>query len=192
MVVEAMWRNFKRLVLYLYNRPRVDFATYALVTQALPPYRIKLNRILDDPRKGRASFLNGEQGPIKKAWLTLHKREIKGTRISSASTLSKNSLALMPIGGPPSSDATSHPSMTYAHSFHLRIEPGRQNLRYWGTIHGSQGCKVGTMAPILLLSQLPCMLDSVPDCVYSDHLLDSLHPPGHSTLVLMVSFDRAV
>ena len=78
MVVEAMWCNFKRLVLYLYNRPRVDFATYALVTQALPPYRNKLNRILDDPRKGRASFLNGEQVPIKKAWLKLYAREIKG------------------------------------------------------------------------------------------------------------------
>ena len=78
MVVEAMWCNFKRLVLHSYNRPRVDFATYALVTQALPPYRRKLNRILDDPRKGRASFLNGEQVPIKKAWLTLLEREIKG------------------------------------------------------------------------------------------------------------------
>ena len=73
-----MWRNFKRLVLYLYNRPRVDFATYALVTQALPAYRNKLVRILDDPRKGRASTLNGEQIPIKKAWLILYKKEIRG------------------------------------------------------------------------------------------------------------------
>ena len=78
MVVEAMWRNFKRLVLYLYNCPRVDFATYALVTQALPAYRNKLVRILDDPCKGRAATLNGEQIPIKKAWLTLHSRESRG------------------------------------------------------------------------------------------------------------------
>ena len=78
MVVEAMWRNFKRLVLYLYNRPRVDFATYALVTQALLAYRKKLVRILDDPRKGRAASLNGEQIPIKKAWLALHARKIGG------------------------------------------------------------------------------------------------------------------
>ena len=78
MVVEAMWRNFKRLVLHLHNHPRVDFATYALVTQALPSYRNKLVRILDDPRKGRATNLTGEQIPIKKAWLLLLNKEIKG------------------------------------------------------------------------------------------------------------------
>ena len=38
MLVEALWRNFKRLVLYQYNRPCVDFATYALVTQGIAPY----------------------------------------------------------------------------------------------------------------------------------------------------------
>lgn len=78
MVVEAMWRNFKRLVLYLYNRPRVDFATYALVTQALPAYRHKVVRILDDPHKGRAAALHGEQIPIKKAWLLLRDKPING------------------------------------------------------------------------------------------------------------------
>ncbi len=79
MVVEAMWRNFKRLVLYLYNRPRVDFAVYALVTQALPAYRNKVVRILYDPRKGRAATLHGEQIPIKKAWLLLRDKDIRGT-----------------------------------------------------------------------------------------------------------------
>ena len=78
MVVEAMWRNLKRFVLHLHNRPRVDFATFALVTKALPLYRRKLLRILDDPRKGRAGSLNGEQIPIKKAWLALYIREAKG------------------------------------------------------------------------------------------------------------------
>jgi len=78
MVVEAMWRNFKHLVLYHYNRPRVDFATYALVTQALPAYRNKLVRIFDDPRKGRAVALHGEQIPIKKAWLLLRDKKTNG------------------------------------------------------------------------------------------------------------------
>lgn len=78
MVVEAMWRNFKRLVLYLHNRPRVDFATFALVTQALPAYRFKLLKVMDDPRKGRAGSLTGEQIPIKKAWLALYDREANG------------------------------------------------------------------------------------------------------------------
>ena len=79
MVVKAMWWNLKRLVLYLYNRLRVDFATFALVTQALPAYQCKLNKLLDDLRKGQASALRGEQVPIKKAWQALHKQEIVGT-----------------------------------------------------------------------------------------------------------------
>ena len=85
MVVEAMWRNFKRLVLYHYNRPRVDFATYTLVTQALPAYRTKVLRILDDPRKGRAAALHGEQIPIKKAWLLLRDRPTEGKYITKVS-----------------------------------------------------------------------------------------------------------
>ncbi|OSC99965.1 hypothetical protein PYCCODRAFT_1342865, partial [Trametes coccinea BRFM310] len=36
MMVEALWRNLKRLVLHMYNRPPVDLALYALITQALP------------------------------------------------------------------------------------------------------------------------------------------------------------
>ena len=79
MVVEALWRNLKRLVLRHHNRPRVDFATFALVTQALPPYRHKLLKILDDPRKGRAGLLRGEQIPIKQAWLALYEREATGS-----------------------------------------------------------------------------------------------------------------
>ena len=78
MVVKAMWRNLKRLVLHLHNRPRVDFATFALVTKALPLYRRKLLRILDDPRKGWAGSLTGEQILIKKAWLALYNQEAKG------------------------------------------------------------------------------------------------------------------
>ena len=79
MVVEALWRNLKRLVLRHHNRPRVDFATFALVTQALPPYRNKMLKILDNPRKGWADLLRGEQIPIKQAWLALYKREATGS-----------------------------------------------------------------------------------------------------------------
>jgi hypothetical protein len=78
MVVEAMWRNLKRLVLYLHNRPRVDFTTYSLVTQALPSYRYKLIRILYNPREGRALTLNGEQDSIRRSWLVLLRKEVKG------------------------------------------------------------------------------------------------------------------
>ena len=79
MLVEALWRNLKRMVLYQYNRPRVDFATYALVTQSIPPYRVRFNEIVKNPRDGRAKILHGEQIPIKKAWLDLCTRPIKGT-----------------------------------------------------------------------------------------------------------------
>lgn len=79
MVVEAMWRNFKRLVLHLYNRPRVDFAAYALVMQALPLYRYKVTRVFYNPREGRAPALHGEQAPIKKAWLILRQKKLNGS-----------------------------------------------------------------------------------------------------------------
>ncbi|KAH9924390.1 uncharacterized protein B0H18DRAFT_877978, partial [Fomitopsis serialis] len=38
MMVEALWRNLKRLVLHMYNRPPVDLAVHAIITKALPPY----------------------------------------------------------------------------------------------------------------------------------------------------------
>jgi hypothetical protein len=79
MLVEALWRNFKRMVLHHYNHPRVDFATYALVTQGITPYRVCFNKIIRNPRNGRAKLLCGEQIPIKRAWLALRKRPIKGS-----------------------------------------------------------------------------------------------------------------
>jgi len=78
MVVEAMWQNFKHLVLYLYNRLRVDFATFALITQVLPGYRHKLLKIHSNAHKGWAAALHGKQIPIKKAWLVLCDREPQG------------------------------------------------------------------------------------------------------------------
>ena len=57
MVVEAMWRNFKHGVLYNYNCLRVDFATFSLVTQALPAYRHKLLKHINDPCNGQATSM---------------------------------------------------------------------------------------------------------------------------------------
>ena len=78
MLVESLWRNFKHMVLYHFNRPRVDFATYSLVTQGVAPYRVRFNQIVNNPRDGRAKLLHGEQVPIKRAWLALRLRPIKG------------------------------------------------------------------------------------------------------------------
>ena len=79
MVVEALWRNYKRMSLNNHNRPRVNLAVYALVTQAVPPYRVCLNEIVDDPRNGHAKSLRGEQVLIKTVWLALRKRLIGGS-----------------------------------------------------------------------------------------------------------------
>ena len=78
MVVETLWRVFKRTVLYHYNRPRVDLATHALITHGLGPYWAKFNRVVRNPRDGRAQSLRGEQIPIKRAWLALKARPING------------------------------------------------------------------------------------------------------------------
>ena len=79
MVVEAMWRSLKRLVLRNYNRPRVDFATFALVTEVLSLYRHKLLKIFDNPREGQPTSLHGEKIPIRKAWLALYEKEATGS-----------------------------------------------------------------------------------------------------------------
>ena len=82
MLVESLWRNFKRLVLYQYNRPHVDFATYALVTQGIPPYRLRFNQIVNDPRDGRARSLRGEQQALRRLWLILFNRKSEGSYIT--------------------------------------------------------------------------------------------------------------
>jgi len=79
MLMESLWRNFKRMVLYQFNRPRIDFATYALVTHGIAPYRLRFNQIVKNPRDGRSRSLRGEQIPIKRAWLALRKRPINGS-----------------------------------------------------------------------------------------------------------------
>ncbi|KAH9888107.1 hypothetical protein C8Q73DRAFT_767746 [Cubamyces lactineus] len=78
MIVEALWRGIKRLVLYMYNRPPVDLALYTIVTRALPSYRHTLSKILNDPRKGRAKSLSHTQTALKRAWKRLLKSPING------------------------------------------------------------------------------------------------------------------
>ncbi|KAI9057367.1 hypothetical protein FKP32DRAFT_1689206 [Trametes sanguinea] len=79
MMVEALWRNLKRLVLHMYNRPPVDLAVYALVTQALPSYRLKLRGIVANPRPGRPRPLSAAQQAMKRSWTRLRKVPIRGT-----------------------------------------------------------------------------------------------------------------
>ena len=67
------------MVLYHYNRPCVNLATYALATLGIAPYQVCFNQIVKNPWDGCAKSLQGEQLPIKCAWLALHSWPIKGT-----------------------------------------------------------------------------------------------------------------
>ncbi|KAI0348907.1 hypothetical protein OH77DRAFT_1465898, partial [Trametes cingulata] len=79
MIVEALWRGLKRLVLHMYNRPPIDLALYSIVTKTLPRYRLTLTRFLDNPRRGRAAKLSHIQADFKKAWERLRKVRVRGT-----------------------------------------------------------------------------------------------------------------
>ncbi|KAH9848384.1 hypothetical protein C2E23DRAFT_889222 [Lenzites betulinus] len=78
MIVEALWRNLKRLVLHMYNRPPIDLALHAIVTKSLPPYRQTLKRAIKNPRLGRAAKLTHLQKDLKRSWERLEKVPIKG------------------------------------------------------------------------------------------------------------------
>ena len=79
MMVEALWRNLKRLVLHLYNRPPVDLVVYMIVTRTLPPYRVTLRSIIADARPGRARTLTHMQKALKRSWKRLSSVPIKGS-----------------------------------------------------------------------------------------------------------------
>ncbi|KAI9056968.1 hypothetical protein FKP32DRAFT_1584478 [Trametes sanguinea] len=85
MVVEALWRGVKRLVLHLFNRPPIDLALYAIVTKAVPPYRLALDTIIRNPRAGRAASLSHTQVAFKHAWQRLLKVPIRGSYATDVS-----------------------------------------------------------------------------------------------------------
>ncbi|EIW59064.1 uncharacterized protein TRAVEDRAFT_19598 [Trametes versicolor FP-101664 SS1] len=78
MIVEALWRGIKRLVLHMYNRPPIDLALYAVVTKTLPRYRVTLSRILKNSRPGRPAKLTTVQKDFKRSWERLRKVQIRG------------------------------------------------------------------------------------------------------------------
>ncbi|KAI0826923.1 hypothetical protein BC628DRAFT_1495368 [Trametes gibbosa] len=78
MIVEALWRGIKRLVLHMYNRPPIDLALYAVVTKTLPRYRVTLSRIMKNPRPGRPAKLTTVQKDFKHSWERLRKVQIRG------------------------------------------------------------------------------------------------------------------
>ncbi|KAH9895893.1 hypothetical protein C8Q73DRAFT_758343 [Cubamyces lactineus] len=78
-MVEALWRCLKRLTLYLYNRPPLDLAVYAIITRTLPPYRLTISKITGTHRAARAPSLSYAQQQLKKAWDRLLKVPLRGS-----------------------------------------------------------------------------------------------------------------
>lgn len=78
MMVEALWRNIKRLTLHMYNRPPLDLATWAIVTKTLPPYRRTLAVLLTDTSNGRPRGLTTMQKAFKRSWKRAAKAPTKG------------------------------------------------------------------------------------------------------------------
>lgn len=76
-MVEALWRNLKRLVLHMYNRPRLDLANFMIITKSLPPYCLTLSNLLWD-RGSRPKTLTHMQSAFKASWDRLLKVPIKG------------------------------------------------------------------------------------------------------------------
>lgn len=85
MMVEALWRDLKRLVLRNFNRPRVDLALYALIRESIPPYRKTLAEFLHVRSGGRPQGLSNMQEAFKKAWRRLQIVPIKGEYITDTS-----------------------------------------------------------------------------------------------------------
>lgn len=86
MVVEALWRNLKRLVLPMYNRPPVDLCVHAIITQSIPPYRLTLHNILNKSRSSRAATLSHFQEALKHAWKRLTTVPIHGSYVTDLTT----------------------------------------------------------------------------------------------------------
>ena len=79
MVVEALWRNIKRLSLYMFNRPRVDLVVYTIVTRTLPAYRLSFSEIISTSRAGRPQLPSHFQQAYKKSWTRLQHVQIHGS-----------------------------------------------------------------------------------------------------------------
>ena len=85
MVVEALWRNMKRISLRMYNRPPLDLTNFIIITQTLPPYRLTLGTLLSVRGGGRPEALTHMQTAFKRAWEALSKAKIKGTYVTDTS-----------------------------------------------------------------------------------------------------------
>ncbi len=120
MMVEALWRNLKRLVLHLYNRPPVDLVVYAIVTRTLPPYRVTLQSIIKDARPGRPRSLTHMQKALKRAWKRLLSVPIKGSYKTALESFT--------------CDCGAQKYHSYVLCKHLVQAAGSQSPKWWVTV----------------------------------------------------------
>lgn len=78
MIVEAVWKNLKRITLYQNNRPRMDFVIHLIATESIPSYRIRFANVCKQTRHSRSHNLTAEQISFKKAWVRLSQKPING------------------------------------------------------------------------------------------------------------------
>ncbi|KAI0338852.1 hypothetical protein BDW22DRAFT_1337423, partial [Trametopsis cervina] len=82
MIVEALWRNLKRLVLHMFNRPSLDLANFMIITKTIPNYRSTLDTLLTFRGGGRPKSLTQMQKAFKASWERLQSSPIKGKYIT--------------------------------------------------------------------------------------------------------------
>jgi hypothetical protein len=80
MIVEALWRNYKRISMPHHARIAADYAVSVLIKDTLKVYRHRVLKHTDrDPRKGHTPTMTAEQKSFKAAWEKLSTATINGT-----------------------------------------------------------------------------------------------------------------
>jgi len=79
MIVEALWRNLKRITLHQNNRPRLDFVVHLILTSSVPAWRVKFGEAFKTLRTSRSHTLTTEQRSLKRAWEKLSTKSLKGS-----------------------------------------------------------------------------------------------------------------
>ncbi|KDR77336.1 hypothetical protein GALMADRAFT_225456 [Galerina marginata CBS 339.88] len=75
MVVENLWKHFKRRDLAQFNRPRLDLVTHLVISGVLPRVQLTIDSVLGRRRVGRAKALAPWQTEFKRQWIDMGKSD---------------------------------------------------------------------------------------------------------------------
>jgi len=78
MIIEALWRNLKRITLHQNNRLCLDFVLHLIFTSSIPAWRVKFAEAFKKLRFSRSHSLTAEQQSLKRAWGRLSSKPVKG------------------------------------------------------------------------------------------------------------------